>query len=163
MCFLRWTCTNTCRNAPLVWADSSLCWIPGLFPHSCHLSGAYESRGSTSLESLLVLSGWQVNVNLNRWLLPPPTYIPLLFTLYANSPSGNTSTRTCLLPRSTSNPQKPAGLITKTLRRWRTKEGLQRTEGRVDEGDHWMTKFRKVRSPHLVRLEFITPDFKTPP
>lgn len=56
-------------------------WIPGSFAHSCHLSGAYESRGSTSLTSLLVLSGWQVNVNLNRWLLPPHLQSPPFYSV----------------------------------------------------------------------------------
>lgn len=159
---------HTCRNAPLLWADEP-CWIPVPFPHSCHLSGAYESCGSTSHhKSLVVLSAWQVNVNLNQWLLP-------LYPLPTRSVQSPPFYSVCKLPfRKHKHTYVSAALLhfkptethqlnNKNLRWWRTKECLQRTEGRVDEGDHWMTKLRKVLSPHLVRLEFIMAVFKTPP
>lgn len=118
-------------------------------------------------KSFVVLSAWQVNVNLNQWLLPPY----LLPTRSLQSPP---SYSVCKLPiRKHKHTYVPPALLhfkpaethqlnNKNLRWWRTKEGLQRTEGRVDEGDHWMTKFRKGLSLHLVRLEFIMADFKTP-
>lgn len=112
-------------------------------------------------KSLVVLSAWQVNVNLNQWLLPlyPLTHLFLTFPSFLLRKHNHTYVSAALLHLK---PTETHQLNNKNLRWWRTKECLQRTEGRVNEGDHWMTKLRKVLSLHLVRLEFIMAVFKTP-
>lgn len=156
----KWTCTNTCRNLP------SFQQTGVLLNFSAVSSFLSSPRCVWKLwlhitKSLIVLSAWQVNVNLNQWLLPllpPPT--PSLrtppFCSLCNLPIRK---RACVRA-SCPAPLPTYQLNNKNLRWWRTKEGLQRTEGGEDEGDQWFTKVLSLR---LVCLGFITADFKTPP